>query len=235
MNNQYLINLINELIKESNHNKDDGSYIINNLSYLFKKTNRIEKEFWVSFFLNEIEFNTYGNGFWSICLDTFVKANYTKVAPEIDRIFIEQQPNKNDFWKYRFTRALLKLELNSQSYIKYIDYLIEKEDGGGYILLIYLSKVNPNIAKIKLSEFYAKFLDNNFKVQKLITSLLDVLIEHISWDGSGYVIDLVQMTYKKNKSAGLFLKAKFIEFLKSNSEYNNKFVQDIMKGLLSIP
>jgi len=231
MNDKYLIGLINDLLKESDHNKDDGTELVKKLAYFFSKTDDSEKTIWVRFFLNEIEFNV-NNGFWSICLDAFVEANYTTIAPEIERIFVEQKKQKDNFWKFRFTRALLLLNCKSLSYIGYIDDLINKKDGAGYILLIYLSSVNPDLALVKLSEFYNDYLSNwNNKSGRLVKDRMDLLFKYISKNGSNYVINLVKRTYDKNKKQGLILKKIFIDFLKSEIKYDKSFKDKIISEL----
>jgi len=219
MNKNEIIELINYLNKENYRKKGDDFELVRSLSSVVKYANDEEKSKIIKLFINEIKNNS--NGHRDLCLETIVYLKLTKIAPKLEKIFINQQI-KDDWWEYKLTTALLKLGYNSNASIKYIRSLINNkpESGNGYFLLIYLSPVKPEISLTLLSEYYAKNLANSIKIQKFVASRLDFLFEYISKNGSNYVVNLVKRTYDKNSST-----ANLVESHIFGHVFNKRFFQ----------
>ncbi len=218
MKNREIIKSIEALVTEYKSYKDGGNALIKKLAYMVENTTYDEKIKFYDFFLLEIQFND--NNLWSLCLETLVEMNMVSLASKLENIYIVEQQTKDDIWKFELINSMLKLQYKSNIYTNYIKKLIIEKPGNGYFLLIYYSSIYPDIALDILSDFYAKYLDNDKKIQIFVKSHLNFLFEYILKNSINFVPKLIQNTSRKNKKAGLFLKKIFVEFLQSD-QYSN--------------
>ncbi len=229
MKNREIVESIEALAIEYKDYKDGGNALIKKLAFMIESTTDDEKTKLFDFFLSEIQYND--NKLWSLCLETLVEMNMVSLAAKLENIYIVEQRTKDDIWKFELINSMLKLQYKSNIYTNYIKTLIIEKPGNGYFLLIYYSSINPDIALNILSDFYAKYLDSDKKIQVFVKSRLNFLFEYILKNSIHFVPKLVQVTSKKNKKAGLFLKKIFVEYLQSEQCYNFNLKKQIINQL----
>ncbi len=216
-----IVKTIREIESEYKHYKDGGISLIERLADKVLNTVENEKKGVISFFLREIRYNK--NNLWSLSLQTIVKMNLSDVGEQLEYIYQTERDLKKEDWRKAMIDAMLKMQHKSPSdiYFRYIEDMIKTKPGNGYFSLIYYSTIEPEKSISLLSDFYAKYLGVDTRMQNFVISRIDFLCQYILKNPTNFIPKLIRVTREKNGNAGVILKkilVKHLEGLKGNSK-----------------
>ncbi|MBP8766342.1 MAG: hypothetical protein KBH30_12555 [Ferruginibacter sp.] len=233
MENLNIISSINDIRQQYKGYKDGGISFIEYLANKVLNTVDEDKNEVIKFFLDEIKSNE--NGFAEIALLTIVEMRAIELAPDIEKIYYEIAPFKEENWRHSIIEALMKLGYVEPKtlYREYVTSFLIKQPNNAFFLLVQYCNVDPKEALPLLSDFYVKNLCDNKEMQSFLESRIGFLVNYFLQNPIDYFPELVKQTTARNSGVGTYLKKSLLDYLNSKmvEQYSEKLINDRKNNL----
>lgn len=222
MTTKQIIEVINSFDKEYQDYKDGGREFITQLAKKLLNTIDEDRLEVIAFFLNEIRTNK--NNFGQVALVTIVQMNASELGADIEAIYNEMWPVKDEKWRYSIIEALMKLRYTPPKslYKDFVNAYLKDHPDDSFFLLVQYCIVDPEEALPLLSDYYVKNLFD-YKNQDYIIGYICSYFLKIPLN---YFPDFVRQTTTINKDAGFHLKNQILKYL--NSERPKRFSKTLI-------
>jgi hypothetical protein len=210
--NAEIIEIIRDFHKEfAYEDKMSGTSKYTFLSLYIKRQKKTIQQAFIDFFMREIKDNKYG--FFHDALAIFRCLNNKQVILKLFDIFIECY--KNDKYCKDIFLLLIRLgDTDPDHIVIFTDYVHKKlvqNIALNYMYIIDYMIINANDALLILSDFYINFLTKE-QVSSWNNIYIFTLAHFFMRKDLSPLLQLIDMTYEKNKSIGVLLKKLLLEY-----------------------
>lgn len=232
MTTKQIIEVINSFDKEYQGYKDGGREFIKQLAKKLLNTVDEDRLEVIAFFLNEIRTNE--NNFGQVALVTIVEMNASELGADIEAIYNEMWPSKDERWRYSIIEALMRLRYTPPKllYKDFVNAYLKDHHDKSFFLLVQYCNVDPEEALPLLSEYYVTDLSEVKNKDYIIGYICSYFLKN----PLNYFPDFVRLITKINKDAGFHLKSLLLKYLNSErpKRFSKTLINDRIESLQKI-
>jgi|WetSurMetagenome_2_1015567.scaffolds.fasta_scaffold78259_2 hypothetical protein len=225
MKDSEILEIINSYEHKFKNYGDGGRSEIKELALALNRVNNDnELKTIIDFFLREINSNRFG--LRSLCLQTFVFAKKTSIAPELEKIYLSRQEEMSDYWKESLISAMMDLHYTKplDLYQSFINWHLVNHTGRAFYLIVKYCLIDKNEGIRLLSGYYLVYLTSTDCFEYSNDQHIGHLISKFSEGNRHLLIELLNATFSKDKKVGLLLKSILTNYIDLHLSNNVKNV-----------